>query len=61
MPPTPTACGSVRPAAVVNEAIRALAETARGRDWSTVERARYEQLLAEWAAAVRAETEPIRA
>lgn len=55
MPPTPTPCGSVRPAAVVNEDIRHLAATARGRAWTAAERARYEALLAEWAASVRAE------
>lgn len=55
MSPTPCGCGSARPATLVNEEIRHLAETARGRSWTNDERARYEQLLAEWATAVRAE------
>ncbi|MFD6416022.1 hypothetical protein [Streptomyces sp. NPDC060194] len=57
MPPN-SASGAVpacpRPSAVVNEEIRTLWE--RGPRWLTdEERARYEELLAEWAAAVRAE------
>jgi hypothetical protein len=44
----------VRPAAVVNEEIRALWLRAGG--WlSAADRAGYEQLVEEWAAAVRAE------
>ncbi|MEV7140782.1 hypothetical protein AB0O06_21485 [Streptomyces tauricus] len=54
MPPTPSACGSVRSAAVVNEEIRALLLATGG--WLYGEtRARYERLRAEWAEAVRAE------
>lgn len=44
----------MRPAAVVNEDIRALWPRAGGR-LSVEERAVYERLLVEWAAAVRAE------
>ncbi|MEU5596804.1 hypothetical protein [Streptomyces sp. NPDC020298] len=44
---------SVRPAHVVNEDIRALWLRAGG-SLSTQERAEYERLLLEWAAAVRA-------
>ncbi|MFJ4926801.1 hypothetical protein [Streptomyces sp. NPDC088736] len=54
MSPTPPASGQPRPAAVVNEDIRALWPAA-GRELGECERARYELLLAEWADAVRAE------
>lgn len=54
MPPNPLASGRVRPAAAVNEDIRALWPRA-GRELTVAERARYERLLVEWAAAVRAE------
>ncbi|WP_409468411.1 hypothetical protein [Streptomyces sp. HC307] len=54
MPPSPPSCGRVRSAAAVNEEIRALVEACGG--WLYGEtRARYEQLVAEWAAAVAAE------
>ncbi|MFF2852730.1 hypothetical protein ACFVT5_41515 [Streptomyces sp. NPDC058001] len=54
MPPTPPLDGRVRPAAVVNEEIRAL--VARAGGWLYGEtRARYEVLVAEWAVAVAAE------
>lgn len=45
--------GVVRPAAAVNAAIRALALAAWGRPFTDAERAVYEQLLVEWAQAVR--------
>ena len=48
MPPTPPACGRPRPAAVVNEAIRALARAAWGRPFTDVERAEYADLVVEW-------------
>ena len=54
MSPTPLASGRVRPAAVVNEEIRALWPRT-GRELTAEERAEYEQLLVEWAAALRAE------
>jgi hypothetical protein len=54
MPPTPAVPGSVRPASVVNENIRALwART--GGTLGPAERDEYHRLLVEWAAAVRAE------
>ncbi|MFD8771486.1 hypothetical protein ACWGNN_01245 [Streptomyces sp. NPDC055817] len=53
MPPTPSDPGPARPAAAVNEEIRALVEACGG--WLYGEtRIRYEQLVEEWAAAVRA-------
>lgn len=55
MSPTPAASGSVRSAAAVNEDIRNLALGSWGRPMTNEERARYEVLLVEWAAAVRAE------
>ncbi|AWL41484.1 MULTISPECIES: hypothetical protein [Streptomyces] len=36
-----------------NEAIRALVDERAGQDWSSVESAKYEILLIEWAAATR--------
>jgi hypothetical protein len=54
MPPNPSGRGPVRSADVVNEDIRALVRGA-GRRLTDEERAVYEQLLLEWAAAVRAE------
>lgn len=51
MSPTPPAPGPVRPAAVVNAEIRDLV-AAGGAGTS-----RYEELLEEWAVAVRAEVE----
>ncbi|WP_406444627.1 hypothetical protein OHB14_36920 [Streptomyces sp. NBC_01613] len=54
MPPTPTRPGSVRPAAVVNEDIRALWRDTRVR-LSAEGRAALERLYEEWVAAVRAE------
>lgn len=55
MSPNSPATGRVRPAAVVNEAIRAIVVRAQGRRWTQAERALYGLLLDEWAAAVRAE------
>lgn len=55
MSPNSPAPGFVRPAAVVNEAIRALARAAWGRPFTAEERAAYELLVVEWAAAERAE------
>ena len=54
MSPTPSAAGHPRPAAAVNEDIRQLWSDPRVR--LTAEgSARYERLVTEWAAAVRAE------
>ena len=54
MSPTPSGLGPVRSAAVVNEDIRALLMRTGG--WLYGEsRRRYEALVEEWAAAVRAE------
>ncbi|MCX4965640.1 hypothetical protein OHA98_12480 [Streptomyces sp. NBC_00654] len=36
-----------------NEAIRALVDARAGQEWSSVESAKYEVLLIEWAAATR--------
>lgn len=55
MPPTPPLRGSVRSAAAVNEAIRAIVVGAQGRPWREAERALYGLLLEEWEVAVRAE------
>jgi hypothetical protein len=55
MPPDLSAPGSVRSAAVVNAAIRAIVVGAQGRPWTVAERALYGLLLEEWAAAVRSE------
>lgn len=52
MSPSLPAAGRPRPAAVVNEAIRALVRRAHGRRWTQAERALYGLLLEEWAAAV---------
>ncbi|CAM5606166.1 hypothetical protein [Streptomyces pilosus] len=52
MSPDLTTPGSVRPAAEVNEEIRALWLRARG-SLSDRERAEYELLVIEWAAAMR--------
>lgn len=54
MSPNSPRCGVVRSAAVVNEAIRALVGGA-GRRLTDDEKAVYERLVEEWAAAVRAE------
>ncbi|MHB9857596.1 hypothetical protein [Streptomyces sp. YIM S03343] len=53
MPPTP-ACGSVRSAAAVNDAIRALLSASGGR-LGEEDRTVYERLLEEWSAAVQGE------
>lgn len=56
MPPaSPSPATPVRTAAQVNAAIRALFRPRWGRGLTVEERQEYEQLLAEWAAAVRAE------
>ena len=47
--------GSVRSSTVVNEAIRALARGARGRQWTVAERTLYALLVDEWMLAERAE------
>ncbi|WP_338694172.1 hypothetical protein V2W30_05770 [Streptomyces sp. Q6] len=52
MPPVPS--GSVRSAEEVNEQIRGLWLRAGGR-LTTEQRAEYDRLVTEWAAAVRAE------
>ncbi len=54
MPPNLVGPGSARSADAVNEEIRALL-LRRGGWLKPEDRAEYEQLLAEWAAAVRAE------
>ncbi|MFI9549395.1 hypothetical protein ACIHAR_36660 [Streptomyces sp. NPDC052016] len=54
MSPTSVAPGSVRSAAEVNEEIRALWLRAGG-SLSAEERAEYELLVVEWAAAIRGE------
>ena len=55
MSPDPRRPGSARPATIVNEEIRALWQHIGARPTSAAERAQYEQLVVEWAAAVRAE------
>ncbi|AYA19851.1 hypothetical protein DCW30_14215 [Streptomyces alfalfae] len=54
MPLTPPPHGSVRSSAELNERIRSLWLRAGGR-LSAEQRAEYERLVTEWAAAVRAE------
>lgn len=54
MPRDPAACGSVRSAAQLNEAIRQLWQRAGGT-LSPGQRAEYERLVVAWAGAVRAE------
>ncbi len=54
MSPNPSALGGARSAAVVNEDIRALVARAGGYLYGET-RERYEELVAEWAAAVQAE------
>ncbi|WP_420032190.1 hypothetical protein ACN2WE_04850 [Streptomyces sp. cg28] len=54
MSPTPPASGQLRPAAEINEEIRLLWPHPAVR-LSTEQRARYELLVVEWAAAVRGE------
>ena len=54
MSPNPLAPGRVRPAAAVNEDIRALWPRT-GTQLTKRQRARYERLLIEWAAAIKAE------
>jgi len=54
MSPSPRPEGPLRPAAVVNEDIRALVIRAGGWLYGQ-DRAEYERLVEEWAAAVRAE------
>ena len=54
MSPSTSRPGIVRSAAVVNEDIRALVRTAGGYMYGET-RERYEELVAEWAEAVRAE------
>ncbi|MFE4818668.1 hypothetical protein ACFRFU_19975 [Streptomyces sp. NPDC056704] len=54
MPPTPPPCGPARPAAVVNEEIRALVVRAGGWLYGA-SRQRYEVLVEEWTVAVAAE------
>lgn len=54
MSPEPTHPGSVRSAAALNDQIRAL-WTRSGGSLSNVERAEYEALVVQWAAAIRTE------
>ena len=54
MSPNSPCPGSVRPAAVVNESIRAVVRGAQGRQWTYAERALYGLLLEEWEAALHA-------
>ena len=56
MSPNLQASGSVRHSDLVNERIRALFQRAGGRLYGE-DRALYERLVTEWAAAVRAEAE----
>ncbi|MFD3516618.1 hypothetical protein [Streptomyces sp. NPDC058657] len=51
--PTPNAPGSVRPAEAVNAEIRALWSRTDGA-LTAADEARYQELLVEWAVAVRA-------
>jgi hypothetical protein len=53
MSPNLPALGRVRPPAVVNAEIRALARAAWGRPFTDVERAVYRELVAEWTEAAR--------
>jgi hypothetical protein len=55
MSPNSQATGSVRPAAVINEEIRALWRRLDGRPVTAAERAEYAALVVEWAGAVRVE------
>ena len=55
MPPPPSPCGSVRSAADVNAAIRAVVLRAQGRPWTHAERTLYGLLLEEWVEALRRE------
>lgn len=55
MSPNPDRSGSVRSAAAVNAEIRALWERLNGRPTTPAERAEYQRLVIEWAAAVRGE------
>ncbi len=55
MSPTPPPVGVVRPAAAVNEAIRAVVRGARDREWTQAERALYAELNDEWVTAVALE------
>ncbi|MFI1701940.1 hypothetical protein ACH419_39170 [Streptomyces bobili] len=55
MTPEPASPGSVRSAASVNAAIRAIVLRAQGRPWTHAERALYGLLLEEWAEALRRE------
>lgn len=55
MIPDPLSPGSVRSAAAVNEEIRAFWLRLGGRVPTAAERREYELLVAEWAAAMRAE------
>ncbi|QCX81298.1 hypothetical protein C9F11_38575 [Streptomyces sp. YIM 121038] len=54
MSPKPQHCGLARSADEVNELIRRMMERSGGR-LRPEQRAEYERLVAEWAAAVRAE------
>ena len=55
MPPSSQDPGPPRPAAVVNEAIRAVVRGARNRGWTQAERALYGELRDEWMTAVQAD------
>ncbi|MEV4227226.1 hypothetical protein AB0J81_08980 [Streptomyces bobili] len=55
MPPTSSPCGTVRSAAAVNQAIRAVVLRAQGRPWTHAERALYGLLRDEWVEALRRE------
>jgi hypothetical protein len=55
MPPTPLPDGTLRSAAVWNEAIRALARQAWGRPFTDAERVEYQRLVVGWETARRAE------
>src|SRR5512147_2490183 len=61
MPPEPASRGSARSAADANEAICKLLRRAFGRPLTDEERAEYQLLVTQWAAAVRKETDIVEA
>lgn len=61
MSPHSLPSGEPRPSALVNDLIREFWLRLAGRTPGAVERAEYEALVSEWAAAVRAETDVVEA
>lgn len=53
MPPTPPRCSAARSAATVNAEIRSLWQYADDGTLSPAQEARYQELLVEWADAMR--------